>query len=259
MPHYQIITPEQVTFRYEVAGLATRGLAWCIDLMMLLAAIFVILMIGQVLMMLGMMAGGFVALGYIWALLGIFFVSYSYFVFFEMYWKGQTPGKRVFKLRVISASGARLAFADSMIRNLLRPVDLLLWVIPIGAVVAWIDPSGRRLGDLAAGTLVIRDVRHEPPRALNRHRKRDNSFAEDPGVRGRITARVTRDERDLIYDLVQRRDQLEPAVRDDLFAQAADHFRRRFGLPDDLEHLSDEQTVINLALVIQGPAKGNGR
>ena len=95
--------------------------------------------------------------------------------------------------------------------------------------------------------------------ALARHRLRDNSFAEDPLLCRRVRARVSREERDLIYDLVQRRDQLDPAVRDELFAQAAGYFRRRYGLPADLEHLSDEQTVINLALVIQGSTGRNGR
>ena len=89
------------------------------------------------------------------------------------------------------------------------------------------------------------------PQALANERNRLNTFHADAGIRTRVLARVTRPERDLVVDLVLRRDQMDPAVRESLFASAATHFRQRFALPADVEHLSDEQTVVNLALLMQ--------
>lgn len=240
MPYYQITTPEQVRFRYEIAGLASRAMAWVMDQLILWA------------LRIGIFAGlaQLGLFGITAALLGVFVLDFGYYAYFEMYQAGQTPGKRRFKLRVITTSGARLGFADVMIRNLLRSVDTLPYVMTLGGIVAMCNSEHRRLGDLAAGTIVIRDAHQAAPEALSTQRDRDNSY-QQPEIRGRINARITRDERDFIYDLVMRRDQIEPENRESLFTQAAEHFRQRYGLPDDAEHLSDEQTVLNIALVIQ--------
>jgi hypothetical protein len=114
-----------------------------------------------------------------------------------------------------------------------------------------IDQWHRRLGDLGADTIIIRDTRRSLPQALAGEKTRVNTFQTNAALRNRILTRITREERDLIMDLALRRDQIEPAIREQLFSQAATHFRARFALPEDLDYLSDEQTVLNLALVIQ--------
>jgi hypothetical protein len=134
----------------------------------------------------------------------------------------------------------------------MRPLDTLPAAMVVGGVAAFADLLHRRLGDMAAETLVVREARRAVPEGLVAEQARVNTFQDDPAVRNRILARVTREERDLVLDLLMRRDGLDPAVREDLFAQAADFFRERYGLPQDLDYLSDEQTVLNLALVCQG-------
>ncbi|MBI4584422.1 MAG: RDD family protein [Planctomycetes bacterium] len=242
MKRHQIITPEQVVFHYEIAGLVTRAMAWTVDL--------VLLTLMRIAVLIGLTRIGVFGLALIF--LGLFLVNFGYYLFFETYWGGQSPGKRLFQLRVISANGGKLRLPDIVIRNSMRLLDTPFDLLPIAAIVAFFDPLHRRLGDMAAETLVVRDVRVRLRQALVGRQSRANSFEADPALRGRILARVTREERDLILDLMARRDELEVTNREQLFAQAAAHFRKRFGLPQDLEHLSDEQVVLNLALVIQG-------
>lgn len=242
MTRYRITTPEQVHFHYHVSGLMTRAMAWVVDQLVLLVVRLAIVWAFWGL-------GGQFGLAFVF--LGVFCVDFGYFVLFETRAAGQSPGKRLFRLRVISARGGRLRFGDVLIRNLLRPLDTLPFAMLTGGIAAFIDPLRRRLGDLAAETLVVRDARLAVPEELTAQQARVNTFGADPALRGRILARVTRDERDLILDLTMRRDELEPPIREDLFHQAAELFRRRYALPEGLDYLSDEQTVLNLALVVQ--------
>ena len=244
MAQHRITTPEQVHFHHETAGLWSRAVAWVVDQLVLL--LFRIIAVWAIL------KGGAGASGF--AVAGVLFVFFAlevgYYIGFELWWNGSSPGKRLFKLRVISARGGRLQPTDVIIRNLLRPVDLLPWGNLLGGVVAFFDPLSRRLGDMASETLVIREATRSIPEAIKKHRGRDNSYLADPAIAGRILARVTREERDTVWDLVLRRDGLDVDVREDLFARAAQLLRDRYSLPED-QHLSDEQTVLNVALVIQ--------
>jgi len=242
MAKFRITTPEHVHFHYETAGLLTRAMAWTVDQLLIVA-----LKMGA-----AMGLGRFGVLGVALIFVAWFLIDFGYYTFTELRRAGQSPGKRLLHIRVMSANGANLQFADVLIRNLMRAVDTLPIAMLVGGVVAWIDPLNRRLGDLAAETLVVRDARRSLPQAMLRQRSRVNTFQDDVAVRNRILTRVTREERDLILDLMVRRDDLAPEVREDLFRQAAERFRARYSLPEDLEHLSDEQTVLNLALVIQG-------
>ena len=242
MIKFRITTPELVSFQYVIAGLATRCLAWLVDQTLILG-LYVVVIIAF-----ASLGGG---LGIALIILCIFIIDFSYFVLFELYRAGQSPGKKMFKIRVISARGGGLCFTDVLIRNLLRPIDLLPWGMVVGGAVAVADRWSRRLGDIAADTIVIRDIQDALPSALAHEKSRINSFQSDSAIRNRIFTRISRDERDLIMELTLRRDQIEPTIREELFHGAAEHFRSRLNLPSDLTHLSDEQTVINLALLIQ--------
>lgn len=241
MPQYHLTTPEQVRFRFEVAGLVSRAMGWLVDQLILwtlrLALIF------------ALAPGGHVGVAVVMVL--IFVLDFGYYAYFELRHAGQSPGKRAFGLRVIAASGARLGFAEVMIRNLLRALDTLPYLMMLGGAVAMADRWHRRLGDLAAETLVVRDVRAALPEPLRHASMRDNSYYHDPRIRQRILSRLTRPERDLLFELMLRRDDLEPVMRETIFTEAASYFRDRFALPTALDHLSDEQTVLNLALVAQ--------
>jgi uncharacterized RDD family membrane protein YckC len=239
---YQITTPEQVAFHYTVAGPVARCMAWLTDQFLIwvgyAAILFAFAGLGQ-------------TFGNIFIVLGIFILDFSYFVYFELKMAGQSPGKRWFGIRVISARGTQLRFADVLIRNLMRPIDVLPFAMLLGGGICCIDRWHRRLGDMVADTIIIRDISKALPTAMATEKARVNTFAADAMIRARILTRVSRPQRDFILDLSIRRDQIDPAARQALFAQAATHFRSQLGLPENLDYLSDEQTIINLAMVIQ--------
>jgi uncharacterized RDD family membrane protein YckC len=253
MKKYQITTPEYVHFRYEIAGLFSRAMAWLVD-QMILSVLRIAIQIIFIKSGLGLaMTGGASLYGLVVAMMFIlvFVLDFCYFLVFDLWKNGQSPGKRLFQLRVISSRGGKLDFPDVLIRNLVRAVDTLPFAMLTGGLVAFFDPLHRRLGDFAAETLVIRDARISLPQAIVKQQARVNTFNENPSLRTRILSRVTREERDLILDLVTRRDSLDLGVREAIFKDAAGVFRTRYALPADQSHLSDEQTVINLALVLQ--------
>jgi len=92
-----------------------------------------------------------------------FCVVWGYFALFEAYWRGQTPGKRVMKLRVIKDSGRQITFFEALARNLLRAIDLMPGLYLAGVITMLCNKQNKRLGDLAAGTLVVHEQREEQP------------------------------------------------------------------------------------------------
>jgi uncharacterized RDD family membrane protein YckC len=154
----EVETPEHVRFHHRIAGPAKRGLAYGLDLLARASILALILFIAAIS---GLSAGDSLA----HASMGVFLVVYflldwAYYVFFETLWDGRTPGKRAFRLRVVTDRGLPLRFGDSLLRNLLRAADFLPFGYAIGLVVMGRDRRFRRLGDLVAGTLVITEDRH---------------------------------------------------------------------------------------------------
>ena len=147
-----VATPERVSFDYQVAGLATRGIAQLLDLLILsffLAALYVAaIFVG---------AAGSEVLAYLIAVIGTFVIVFGYHWTCEAFWSGQTVGKRVFRLRAVGDRGEPMTFAQAGIRNLVRLVDFLPYGYGIGLVVLFLNGRGKRLGDLAAGTIVVKD------------------------------------------------------------------------------------------------------
>lgn len=243
--YHQITTPEQVAFHYPIAGLVSRGMAWFIDqviLTLIVASVF-----------LAALTADFM-LGFTISLVLKFLLDLGYWTWFELKRSGQTPGKRLLKIGVMSASGGRLRFVDALTRTLMRFIDspfLIPFFGVVGGTIALFDPLHRRLGDIAADTIVVAYAPKSLPSSVLKQQGRVNTFADHVPIRQRIMARVTREERDILFDLMHRRDGLHPDTREELFRDAANFFQQRYSLPEDEGHLSDEQTVLNLALVIQ--------
>jgi len=156
-----IDTPEQITLEYEIAGPGSRFMALFVDLMIQTVA-------GIVLMIAVLIAGVtlsslFVAGTWTIALLVvfIFLLQWGYFAAFEIFWKGQTPGKRQTGIRVINETGREASVYEAIARNLLRAVDSLPGVYAVGAIVMFISPQHKRIGDYVAGTIVIHDRKPE--------------------------------------------------------------------------------------------------
>lgn len=146
-------TPEGVELRLRVAGPPVRAVAWGIDL--LLRAI-VYALVGIPLMVLGEM-------GYGLFLLVAFLGEWFYPVLFEVYNAGATPGKRLLGLVVVHDDGTPVGWSGALVRNLLRFADALPILYAFGLVAMLVHPRFKRLGDLAAGTVVTYDERVARP------------------------------------------------------------------------------------------------
>ena len=153
-----IDTPENEVFGYEVVGIGSRFLAALVD-----TAIIALLLVAANAILIFVFLGGFdnpnTGSSFIVALLSLisFAFFWGYYIFFEMRWNGSSPGKRQVGIRVIRADGTPITLAESVIRNLVRLVDFLPGAYGLGLVTMFIDSKARRLGDLAANTLVVRE------------------------------------------------------------------------------------------------------
>jgi uncharacterized RDD family membrane protein YckC len=149
-----VATPERVSFDYQVAGLGTRAIAQVLDLLIvaciLIAVYFVAVAVSLAAVVTGQLIG----------ILGSFVVIFGYFWVSEALWSGQTVGKKVFRLRAVGDRGEPLTFAQAGIRNIVRIVDFLPYGYGVGLIALFVNGKGKRLGDLAAGTIVVKDSDH---------------------------------------------------------------------------------------------------
>jgi uncharacterized membrane protein SpoIIM required for sporulation/uncharacterized RDD family membrane protein YckC len=162
-------TPEQVLVSYTLAGIGTRGAAALIDLVLM------VLLNGSLWYAIASLprsiTGGVGLSSKGWPvaifIIGQFLILWGYFVAFEAIWDGQTPGKRLLGLRVVRNGGGGVDIGASAARNLLRFVDFLPFGYFVGMVTIIANARNQRLGDLVAGTIVVRErlLRHQRARA----------------------------------------------------------------------------------------------
>ena len=150
-------TPEGIVLELRPAGLAVRYYAFALDWAIRLSVIYGAAMVASVLGGIGMA---------FWIIL-IFALDWFYPVVFELSASGATPGKRVFGLRVVMDNGLPVTAAASMTRNLLRVADFLPLGYAAAIICLLLRADGKRLGDLAAGTLVVHQPRAEPRAVLD--------------------------------------------------------------------------------------------
>jgi uncharacterized RDD family membrane protein YckC len=159
-----IDTPELVAIEMPLAGIGSRFIAVLVDTLIWVAAI-VVLALALWLLVPGITA--FSQLSAQWAVaiyvLGLFLLNWGYFTLFEAFWNGRTPGKRVARIRVIERSGRPIGLFESMARNFIRYVDQIPFFYAVGVIAMFSTRQHQRLGDLAAGTLVVRDREQEAP------------------------------------------------------------------------------------------------
>src|SRR5438477_3569824 len=151
-----VATPERVSFDYQVAGLGTRAIAQLLDLLILSAILIALFIAGAAA---GAVFNSEIVADLIW-ILGSFVVVFGYFWISEAMWSGQTIGKKAFRLRAVGDRGEPLTFIQAGIRNVVRIVDFLPYGYGVGLIVMFINGKGKRLGDLAAGTVVVKDSDH---------------------------------------------------------------------------------------------------
>jgi len=238
-----IETPEQTDLDFTVAGIGSRFLALAYDTLLQMLVAFVVGMSGA-------MAIGFLAAaapsaavwGFAILILFFFFLYFGYFAMFEIIWNGQTPGKRRAGIRVIKDSGRPLTPAESIARNLMRIVDWLPAFYAVGMMSAILTKENKRLGDLIAGSLVVRESSFTDLKPAWHTAQAPSGPALSPLGADRLS----QDECTLIDSFLNRRADLTPDVR---FRMADEIFRRlkpKLSLPPE-NTLSTEKILEALA------------
>ena len=190
----RVATPEGIELTLHLAGPVPRALAWAIDLL-LRAAVLLLAMLAVA--PLGRAGSGLI-------LLAAFFVEWLLPAFFEALWNGQTPGKRAIGLRVLNDDGTPLRWPAALTRNLLRAADFLPFFYGVGLVTMLANRDFKRLGDLAAATVVV----YEPEKRAARR------IAEAPPVAPPIALAL--DEQRALLDLAERSGSLTPERLEEL-------------------------------------------
>jgi uncharacterized RDD family membrane protein YckC len=227
-------TSDHMRPQFHLAGIGTRFIAYLIDKLIQMGLVLGLTIITVLLLIL---TGNLTSVGEFlvrlrdslgWWLVAPTVAAYElitkgYFILFEYLWKGSTPGKRSQEIRVIRKDGRPISFVAAVIRNIVRAVDILGEIYPLGLVVMFIDSRNRRLGDLAAGTLVVREAELKQSVICTPVEESDTGDAE---IRN-VASEMTMEDYDLVRKFLARRDSLDADYRQDLARQILERVSRR--------------------------------
>ena len=272
----RLLTPERVGLDLATAGIGSRGAALLIDSLCQAALAVLALAAVGIVFYVALRASGELENGagsgvpvVVWILLGVvlvllFLINFGYFILFEIMWNGQTPGKRALGLRVIRENGYPLRPVDAVVRNLARLVDALPAGYAIGLLSMLLSRRSKRVGDFAAGTIVVREA---PARLTPLARTVTPVATVAPGISPTAsvapTAPITPATHDahatpfapdvpyhlpsleaahatLVRDFLLRRSGLAPPARAQLAHRLAATMAGRYGLQDLHARLGDE-------------------
>ncbi|HRK33495.1 MAG TPA: RDD family protein [Candidatus Hydrogenedentes bacterium] len=256
-----IKTPEGIVFSMQLAGPTTRFLAWVIDLAVIVVIYITVFQItaslAAVSSYIALWISDFIT-AFAWVLL--FVVNLGYGIVLEWFWRGQTIGKYVLRLRVMDEQGLRLQFSQVVIRNFLRLVDSLPVFYLFGGIACVLSKHCQRLGDFAANTVVTFSPKIAEPDFDEIMSGKNNSLRDYPHIEARLRQRITPEEARIALQAVLRRDMLDPIARVALFRQMADHLRTIVAIPEEaLVGVPDEQFVRNVVdCVFRPQASGLG-
>ena len=224
----RVDTPEQISLEFPLAGIGSRFLALALD-----TVLQILLYLAGIFAMLGLakyapsMPVWLAWLPESWApalaILFVFCIYWGYFAFFEIIWKGQTPGKRLAGIRVIKNSGRALNVYEVIGRNLLRAIDWLPGMYITGIISMMISRQNQRLGDHLVGSIVVHDKRAEEIRP--EWSSRAESAASNP-----LLSKISPEELVLIETYLQRRLTLDLGVRDATAHQIATRITAKTGM-----------------------------
>lgn len=239
-------TPESIALTYHLAGLGSRFLALAID-MAIQGIVAWALLLGLVMAASRMALAGkppplsgnekvVEAIAIALLVTIVFAIFFGYFIAFEALWSGRTPGKKIVGVRVVRDGGYPIDFAAALIRNLIRVGEALVGAYGLSAIAMLVSPENKRLGDIAAGTIVVRESRLALPAVTAETAMPEPSYG--------ATRYLSGEERALVKRFLERRDGLAPAQRRDLALRLADRIRPR--LPADLRRIDDESLLERL-------------
>jgi uncharacterized RDD family membrane protein YckC len=221
-----IATPEGVEMRLTLAGPASRFVSAIVDILIqgaLLVCVAVVLgVVGG-----GLGVGGGLAV-LLWAVISFALITF-YDIFFEVFHSGRTPGKRLNGLRVVRVEGHPVNFLTSAVRNVMRPVDFLPSAYLLGAVVILASRKNQRIGDVVAGTLVVRE--RVAPSLPETGRPVPTPVRQSTWD----TSGITQEELATVRQFLERRHEIDGGSRSELARTLAERLRPKVtGAPSDL-------------------------
>ncbi len=232
---YTVDTPENVTFAYDVAGIGSRFLAAIVDTLLLMLVLLTL--VGIVIwqsQFIDPVIGVAIVVGS-WVLLLL-----AYYILFEVFWQGQSLGKRIVGLRVVRDGGRPVTFFASSVRNVIRLADFLPGFYGLGVIVMFVDRRARRLGDLAAGTLVVKERSAVTLESLTQRADPLPSPVKTGAASDTLQLPnlhlISETDYDLVQEFLRRRRELGYTSRHELGTQLATTLRTRLGMPPDQYH-----------------------
>jgi uncharacterized RDD family membrane protein YckC len=219
-------TPERVALSLDVAGLGDRTFAWLVDLLCIFLLWILALLLYSISGDLLRDWQGLSGIGQVLAIGGVFLSGWGWDVAWEVLGGGRTPGKRALGLRVVRTDGAPVGLPESLARNALRAIELPLGYAP-GVLLVALGPRRQRLGDLVAGTLVVRE-RHFDLSRYGALPSLDPRFA---ALRTRAAGALGAADFERLADFLARRPGLDPARRARIAGLLASALAVRAGLP----------------------------
>ena len=246
---YKVFTPERVSLRYDVAGIGSRGAAALIDTTIQAVVGFAVVILSVFTSVMANRFGGFwdsdlgEVLVVILGALVVFFLLWGYYLFFEILWSGQTPGKRALGIRVIRENGYPIRPGDAVVRNLIRILDGPPFGAVVGSLVMLCNSRSKRIGDFAAGTIVVREGNRQrlgqlgslsglPPVPAVPPAAPPSGGPQPPAsIPVAVMPSLSAEDATLVRDFLVRRAEMYPAARGALALRLAQHVSRRYGYP----------------------------
>lgn len=270
-------TPEQVDLHFPVAGIGSRFLAILTDHIIQFAVVmlifFVIYLAASASPQTASDSPGKMDTATKWgiALITLFFflLFWGYFALFEAFWNGQTPGKRLLKIRVIKDSGRSITLFEAMARNLLRIVDYFPGMYLTGVITMLCNRSQKRLGDLVAGTIVVHERTDHQPMLASTHSSRSftahlyeqpepvfqaPAVPTDDGLPADAVARLRPDDLHLIDTFFSRALDLSVEKREQLAERVAATLCGKMGVPRP-EGMAAERMLEGIAYLMRGQGR----
>ena len=238
-------TPERVDLTVDLAGVGSRTLAFLIDWTLLMAVTLFSFLV------FGIIAPATGAFAVVLVVVVLFVLWWFYFALFEIAWDGQTPGKRLLGLRVRKTGGYPIGWSEALIRNFLRIlIDLFAFWIPVGLLVMIATRRSQRIGDLAAGTVVVREGRPGMDQLDDLGVTGDTKTYSDGGLD------LATEEYELIREFLIRSAVIDPGSAGRIRTGLADLIRRRLearnSMREEWREIGDEAFLIRVDAAYRG-------
>ena len=243
-----VSTPESVLFSHEPAGVGSRFVAGTIDIGIQLAMIMGVTIIsGAWSLPLETISSVLSAWSSAATVILMFLIFWGYHILFEMLWNGQTPGKRAAGVRVLKDGGYPVGFLDSVVRNLLRLIDFLPFFYGVGALVVLCNSKCKRIGDFAAGTIVVKERGIAMPRSLDSVAA---GFYDDVHFDGQRLANMhalSEAEFNVVRQFMERRHSIQKDARLALARKIAAPLTKKLGLQLEMVNGREEELLESIA------------